>query len=395
MKGFFSRIKGKMSQKFDGRYLGEIFAEVFHEEPSMTAILWGEKFSDFVIVTDNDYLESRRRLADLAVIGRDSGKTIAIAEIKYDDEKGRHSDQQLEVYLKFASDRKIPFVYLTKNFLPTKQKDLLAKYKLESCHLLYSELGENLEKWIGKNPNNCYGRLLADFLRDEGVMWNKKFNDKAIKTLIIKAGRFPPRHGHGKLVAEGRMTEDIPAVFAGMMSNIAILGRVVHDEFDPEKKLVSTTPSTDFSFDPYYSKKTLRKLLESENPEGDELRVSRWSNAVVGGDFLVRSQFTVPGDLYRGFNLYLCFTLREGGGNLDATVGALVYGNDLEDEWISFEPFSIEIDDKGEFSLDEKKMRTLALKHISKAISKCIRGEKKFDKVAKARFEKIAEGCAK
>jgi hypothetical protein len=182
MKGFFSRIKGKMSQEFGGRYLGEVLAEVFRQEPSMTEILWGKRFRNFSIVTDNDYLKSGKRLADIAMMSLDSNETIAIAEIKYDDEKSKFSDQQLEDYLKFASDRKICFVYLTKNFLPTTQKKLLAKYKPVGCHLLYSELGEKLENWIGKNPDNCYGRLLSEFLRDEGIMWNKKFNEKAVKT---------------------------------------------------------------------------------------------------------------------------------------------------------------------------------------------------------------------
>lgn len=399
MKSFFSRIKGKMSQRFGGRYLGEVLAEVFRQEPSMTEILWGKKIRNFSIVTYNDYLEScggsRKRIADLTVISKDSGEPIARAEIKYDDEKTPFSDIQLEDYLKNASGKKIHFTYLTKNFLPKKQRGILAKYKLENCHLLYSQLGENLDKWIEKNPDNCYGRLLADFLRDEGVMWNKKFNEKAIKTLIIKAGRFPHKSGHGKLVSESRMTKDVPAAFAGLMSNIAILGRVVHDEFDPKKELVSTTPSTDFSFDPHYSIKALRKLLENENAEDseDELVLTRWENAVVGGDFSVKSLFTVPGDPYLGFLVYLCFSLKKGGEGLETSIGARVYGDKLEDTWQSFEPFQIKVDD-GDFNLDEKKIRTLALKHIVKAISNCVRGEKQLEKTARARLVKIEKVCA-
>ena len=119
-----------MSQEFGGRYLGEVLAEVFREEPSMTEVLWGRKLKDFTIVTDNDYHDSFKRLADLAVINRNTGETIAIAEIKYDDEKGSFTEKQLKVYLEYASKNEIPFIYLTKNFLPSKQLLLLKEYNL-------------------------------------------------------------------------------------------------------------------------------------------------------------------------------------------------------------------------------------------------------------------------
>lgn len=396
MKSFFSRIKGKMSQEFGGRYLGEVLAEVFREEPSMMEILWGKKFNNFTLVTDNDYLESRDRLADLAVISRNTGKTIAIAEIKYDDEKGLFSESQLGDYLKYASDNKIPFTYLTKNFLPSKQRALLAKYRLEDCHLLYSELGENLEKWLQKNSNNCYGQLLAGFLRDEGIMWNKKFSEKAIKALIIKTGRFPYKSGHGRLVAESRMTEDIPAAFAAIMGNIAILGRVLHDELDPERELISTSPSTDFSFNPHYSIKKLHKLLEdnSSDENGDELVIHRGHEIVVGGDFYIWSRFVLPATSYLCFSPSICFSLKKGGGGLEVSVGALVYVDKSKIDWESYCAFPIEVDENDVFELDEIKVRKIVLKQLEKAISICIQSDERLEKDAKAHLVRIAKMCS-
>lgn len=392
MKGFLSRIKGKMSQEFGGRYLGEVLAEVFREEPSMTAILWRKSLKDFSVVTDSDYLDSRERLADLALIGRNSGETMALAEIKYDDEKG--SENQLERYLDFAKQKKVAFIYLTKNFLPKKQRELITA-KGFKCHMLYSELGENLEKWIQKNPASCYGRLLADFLRDEGVMWNKSFSEKAIKTLIIKAGRFPHRHGFGKLVAESRMTEDIPAVFAGLMNNIAILGRVIHNEFDPNGELVKTSPSIDFSFDPYYSKKALLKLLAATDASDDGFAVDRWGNAVIGGAFLVKAQFTVQSDPdpYLLFSVYICFSLNKGNKELMAEVGSSVYGSKLSDR-SSCEILELDVDKNGNINLDENDMRKFALEHIASAINSCVKDEKQLGKAACIRLKKISAGCA-
>ena len=395
MKGFFSRIKGKMSQEFGGRYLGEVLAEVFREEPSMTEVLWGRKLKDFTIVTDNDYHDSFKRLADLAVINRNTGDTIAIAEIKYDDEKGSFTEKQLKVYLEYASKNKIPFIYLTKNFLPSKQLLLLKEYKLARCHLLYSELGENLEKWLQKNPTNCYGLLLADFLRDEGIMWNKKFSKKAIKALIIKTGRFPHKSGHGRLVSESRMTEDIPAAFTAIMGNIAILGRVLQDEIDPERAIVSISPSTDFSFNPHYSIKKLKKLLADSclEEDGDELVIYRGHEIVLGGDFIIWSRFVLPVKPYLCFTSSIRFSLKKGGGNLEIFVGASVSGS--VNDWESDCAFPIRVDENDEFELDEIKIRKAALKQLEKAITDCTKDQKnQLEKDAKAYLNQIAKNCA-
>ncbi len=108
MKSFFTRIKSKMHVDYGGRYLGEVLAEVIREVPSLASALWGKKFSKpFVVVTDYDYAGAGERLADLALIDLKSQKPLAIAEIKYKDEKTELSLAQLKDYLK----AELPFVY--------------------------------------------------------------------------------------------------------------------------------------------------------------------------------------------------------------------------------------------------------------------------------------------
>ena len=271
----------------------------------------------------------------------------------------------------------------------------LKKYKLAKCHLLYSKLGANLEEWLQENPGNCYGLLLADFLRDEGIMWNKKFSKKAIKALIIKTGRFPHKSGHGKLVSESRMTEDIPAAFTAIMGNIAILGRVLHDEIDPERAIVSISPSTDFSFNPHYSIKRLKKLLADNclEEDGDELVIYRGHGIVLGGDFIIWTRFVLPVDPYLCFTSSIRFSLKKGGGNLEVFVGASVFGS--VNDWESDCAFPIRVDENDEFELDEIKIRKAALKQLKKAITYCIDDpENQLKKDGKGYLDKIAKKCA-
>lgn len=368
MKSFLTRIKAKMAENYGGRYLGEVLAEVIREEPTLAPVIWGKTIQEpFYVVTENDYLGSHMRYADLALVSKITDKPLAIAEIKYEDEKSSLSLGQLKDYLKCVENLDVCFTYLTKNLLPPAQSRLLERW---NCHLLYSELGQRIEEWA-QCPNNSdspYGKMLINYLRDEGVMWTEVFSEKAVKLLVIKGNRFPTQTGSGRLVSEERMVDHIPSVFAGTMNNMALLGRLIHERIDPEKKIIATTPSIGFAFDPIYSKKKLLKLLRNDEDAGDDFSVVSKDNVVVGGDYWTAARYSVSRNERGGWcylRVRLIFSFRKG-ESLMMHIDGGVYSSKF---WkVHQEEIPIKLDKKNDFRICQKELIRASIKCISKSI---------------------------
>jgi hypothetical protein len=386
-----------------GRYLCAVLAEAINREPSFTKLIWGEDFGKSIrAVTEFPYLSTGQRKADLAIIRQLDGEPVALAEIKYEDEQGSNAPGELTSYLTYVETHKIHFAYITKNLPPQKQLELFGDQgNLKVAHRLYSDMGERLATWLSNHPSSTLGPMLADYFRDEGFMWNRQIDLKALKILIIKGARLPHSHGNGKMVTEDRMTEGVPGVMTSLLHNAGLLGRALRDEIDPTKKLISTYPSIDFSFEPTYSAKALAKIIKSKNlrlqkqlDTDDCVGINRWENAVMSGDFWAGAQMTVKNAGMRVLSI-TTFSLPVGnGGKLNISASAEVYGRKLgsENEWSHFENIKFKINDEETIDLVERDVRLASLRCISRCISDCLKGSN-LEKSDKDKLMLIAKAC--
>jgi hypothetical protein len=111
---FLSDLKALTGDK-GGRFLAAVIKHVGQQEPKLLERVFAQQRgalsleSDDVVVTEFPYRANRR--ADIAVLRR--GEVLALAELKYRDQRGAEVDSQIGDYLSHCRSSKIAFALLT------------------------------------------------------------------------------------------------------------------------------------------------------------------------------------------------------------------------------------------------------------------------------------------
>ena len=260
---FFSKIKSLLKHDYGGRYLALVLKEIIEEDNSITNQIWREgkkiKKDSFYVQTEWSFPD-RPRIADLAVISKIDGRALALAEIKYEDEKKDDNKYQLNDYLDYCCNNNINFTYLTKNLPPVSDLKIV-----NNNYLSYASLVHRIER---KKNTSYFSKLLCEFIREEGYVFQKKIDKDALLLLMVNSLSFPNRHGLGKLNTLKRITKDVPRTFETILNNTSVIGTMFYEgiAFNSFHK----RPTLEYKFHPHINiKKSQSRLsiLEEKNEE--------------------------------------------------------------------------------------------------------------------------------
>lgn len=271
MKSFFSRFKEHLDGDYGGRYLEVILSEVIREDLTILNILFPTLGTDVIksknieIAIEDTFpskVRSHRR-ADLVV--KLNGKHKALLEIKYDDEA---LEMQISDYISYAEKNQLCFTYLTQYIPPKEDLDTItAKNNSKYSHLLYATLYKKIKKY-GK-INKPLTSLLINFMEEQFMIYNEELNEDALALLLIKGLRVKHASGFGKKVSEDNV-KSIPGLWDTLIDNVMVLGDRLYNDFP---NYFNNRFSVDFSFDPEFNLKSLKKEIDASIKNGDDYSV--------------------------------------------------------------------------------------------------------------------------
>lgn len=163
MKSFFSRLQSKFDASYGGRYVEIILQELSKEDNLITRIL-GKSTKRCYLETEYCFtVNSKKRIADIAIFTEDEHQLIALVEIKYDDHKSPTNAAQIEDYINFCRNKYCHFTYLTQ-YYPAK-KDITLIKESGYSHLLFSRFSAQLAE---KSQSQLVNLFVA-YLEDKGL----------------------------------------------------------------------------------------------------------------------------------------------------------------------------------------------------------------------------------
>jgi hypothetical protein len=244
-KRFLSSLLASFSQSSAidpiGRNLTKCYACALEEKHEFYEAIFGPKFGRQFGNFDNHQLEIRteRQLpdvgkrkspkADICILHK--GTTRLIAEIKVEDQYTAHSKQQLEGYVRFAKQHKVPFVHITKYALSPEDKEILEslpnKLYLERRHY-------EIATAIKSIKDSEIAKMISAYLEDEHMSGFQQLENVTNQDFLNFARRlFPVEQGGfgGKLHGEER-TQKIGQIIVQWLNNARMISEWLRDDHE-------------------------------------------------------------------------------------------------------------------------------------------------------------------
>lgn len=284
---FFGRIESHLKDKYSGRLMSLILAEIAKQEPKfffrlLQAINKGKLISDKSITpqlkgnyeVEVEWKFPNGRRADLAVLI--DAKPIIIFEVKVDDLKSDGNPAQLADYINWvACDPGCLFVHVSRYFSQSLSDELArAESSGRIISLRYRNLHDVAQQFAqeGRSP---LAAMLVEFLEEMGVTNYEKVDleteSKALTFLVTQVSGFPHFTGMGRL--QDRTTTDLSAqLLARLINNMKAIGEWL---FESDSKSFSQKPQTRFKGGVGFLRSDVARQVKRESTEDSEEQIIR------------------------------------------------------------------------------------------------------------------------
>jgi len=291
---FKERVKDAADQDPGGRYLSILLEQVMLEHPVEISRALFPDLSKRQAKEARPTIEWRfqgkrqKRQADLAVLGPD-GTLLGVAEVKENDQRGEHVAEQTEDYLRLVASMRAQghpayLAYVTKHMPEATTLDRLRSEGIEPVYYrdLFAELSRTLLIANGTRP---VARLFCDYLKEEGVVYQRPDDMQAIKLFFARC-MTPGRTGLGRLASAERMAA-IPETLRMLLADAEILGIEFYEAYGKHfgNRFVPT-----FLIKPSYSSAGVLKKLRDLEDGGEMERDMSLREHLTGGYLYVVSQ---------------------------------------------------------------------------------------------------------
>jgi hypothetical protein len=362
MKSFFTRIQGKFSASFGGRYVETILKEISINENQITKNLFPRIKERGYLETEFSFnIDGRDRIADIVMISEENGRPLAFAELKYDDHNSEHNVAQLEDYIKFCNANSIDFLYLTQYYPQACDLEVVKENKY--IHALFSDVAESLMQ----QKNGALTRLFIEFLRDKGLLM-ERISEVQVGKLLARL--FNPVRGQ-RVQTNTDMVQSIPENFSALMTNINVISQEM-SQYLPTNR----NPTIDFFLEPTYTiaPNRLRQILEEAPPGRRNIEITPERNDKNGGNLYIfaRSSLGVRYDRndWSYIEFGFCFSIERGSTKYSSALYSQIYGKYFDGENNTYFPERIDNRDTSDKAQCVKKLKILIVKNIDFVIKK-------------------------
>lgn len=276
-KSFFGRINSHLKDKYSGRFMALILAEIAKQEPKIFERLLARSevkglISGAPAITafrpgsdvQVEWCFPKGRRADLAILW--DGTPSLICEVKVDDINSAHSPAQLSDYLQWLDQNdECIFVHFSRYF-SVNVRDALSHSKNANriFNLRYRDLHA-----IASSHDSPLAAMIAEFLEEIGVtnftVIDLEENSKALTFLVTQMAGFPHFHGMGRL--QDRSTTDLSAqLLIRLLNNMKAMGEWL---YEGASDCFSQKPQSRFKGGIGFDRSKVARQLKSEAEDDD------------------------------------------------------------------------------------------------------------------------------